>query len=781
MSDVLGVPFSNISAKPVGEFLAGFIAPKTPEEAQAMAVMAAQPGIVEANFRNPAIIKALRKTMSSEMKARGPASFTMKEVTPGRIVGRQDNIPFDITGLENPATGKQYTPEEFMTMIKTDYPEDLAHMKWEPPTQVEEIDPNELILRGTWWHGMSRRAREKIGITPVSSQLAGGGLARAFETGFPRSHHTPRIGEPAGVSLSMLPTVGKNFAADEYIHRVLPLFGDNPSKKVVNLMTEGGRAVLNDAYDKALNEILWKPGQYETVGDKLVRELRYATDANYSADQAFANVRNSLNTGREFNREFNALQSQKLMDQGYRGMLYNPYRGGYSEYELLMFDPKHALPLDFRRLSDYAPKRLTKGASTEALKAMGKSGKEQLATPGVQKGLGKLETGGPQRLGEIYQERSIVDRLTPENKQKILDAIPNEADRRKVETLLSTKPETPYKDIQLKGKLGEPVPAGGGVMGVAKKALVGALGHTPASELSHFIGVHWPVETLEFTPKIPNNMTAQEVLDTLKLLVSKDPNASYNEALIAVKLASVDKATQVAIDAKFPGKQAGGPVEAGKPYIVGEAGEEFYVPGGEGGPWLGEYGEAKVWQPGLHRYGTSQGYFELKNHPTHSSYYDAGAARAFIAAAKRHGVDPVLYTALGISESRLGQADNYNLPRINLDAHSDELEKLYGRSNWFDAAPDWMSQSLDLIDFGARYLASTIKRYPGNLLKGVQAYSGVGRKAYGGTADEGRRFFGKDIKDINFWRDKPQAKRVLEIYELLKKDPQMERLLKNAD
>jgi len=86
-----------------------------------------------------------------------------------------------------------------------------------------------------------------------------------------------------------------------------------------------------------------------------------------------------------------------------------------------------------------------------------------------------------------------------------------------------------------------------------------------------------------------------------------------------------------------------------------------------------------------------------------------------------------------------------------------------------------------LIDYGARYLAEGIKNYPNDLLSGVQAYSGVGKKPYGGRTDPNEKFFNKKAKDTNFWRDKPQAKRVLAIYNILKKNPKMAEIIADIE
>lgn len=194
------------------------------------------------------------------------------------------------------------------------------------------------------------------------------------------------------------------------------------------------------------------------------------------------------------------------------------------------------------------------------------------------------------------------------------------------------------------------------------------------------------------------------------------------------------------------------------------------------GPWEGPYEKPANWQQkrwnDLEVYNNPKGWFWFGDHKTHSDYYDVGIARLFAEKAKQHGVDPLLYVALGISESGLGNQAAEDWPRINFDAHRDEMVKLYGdRINNIARGPEEHYERMeDLVDFGARHLARSLKRYPKDLLSGVQAYSGTGRVPYGGDTEEGHRFFGKDIDKIDLWKEKPQGKRILGIYERLKKD-----------
>ena len=131
-------------------------------------------------------------------------------------------------------------------------------------------DPIDQILRGSWYHGLSREARTHLPENPQFTNWyakenlphSDFALSLANETGFPKSLHNTqsisnKLGEPAGVSLSLNPVKsGQNFSPDQYIHRVQPQYGGPPTERVVNLMTQEGRNTLNDAYDVVANSYL---------------------------------------------------------------------------------------------------------------------------------------------------------------------------------------------------------------------------------------------------------------------------------------------------------------------------------------------------------------------------------------------------------------------------------------------------------------------------------------------------------------------------------------------
>lgn len=384
-------------------------------KAQAFGALDPMLGMIMPNYRTPEAIQQLRKVMAREMRSRGP-------------IGQIGPEEFTRIGKE----GTYFTPER--------------------------LDPIDQILRGSWYHGMSMPAREAVadtrgnlsnirellstdqgktklmsylspedkaaqayimsgkatpawvaeylswGSIPKDLSFSPATLGTVFESGFPVSHHdalslSNKLGEPSGVSLTMLPTKARAFSADEFIHRVLPQYGGPPTERTVNLMTPEGRKMLNDAYDVVLNQ-MFKPSQ------ELTTSLKHTGMGGTFPD--FDIFLPSLDT-----KLFNQGLSQQLQSQGKRGILYNPKR--WDEYEMLMLDPKYVLPLDYRSVEEYGSKGRFRGPADIPQ-----------VTPGTRKGLSQIQdlmTQNASRLGDIYSERPWVQRINDVNKYKLLQMI----------------------------------------------------------------------------------------------------------------------------------------------------------------------------------------------------------------------------------------------------------------------------------------------------------------------------------------------------------------------
>lgn len=172
------------------------------------------------------------------------------------------------------------------------------------------------------------------------------------------------------------------------------------------------------------------------------------------------------------------------------------------------------------------------------------------------------------------------------------------------------------------------------------------------------------------------------------------------------------------------------------------------------------------------------------DHPMYSDWYSKDMITKFSIAAKKYGVDPYDYIALGIVESGLGRQHPSNPSRVLEQLHGERIQKLYPEfPNYLTRAMAGESKiqiladkSRDiLIDYGARYLSEQLKKYP-DKESGIQAYSGTGKTVYGGDVSFIRdvygttRMFGKPFQQIDFWKEKPQAKRILDTSKKLKEN-----------
>ena len=434
-----------------GPGLLSSMMPESLQEAYIGGLLNMTPGYLAANYRSPEAIQALRKMMAEEMRSRGPVAYN-KQVS---------SVP---RALSNDELDVMYG--SWQDYIKR-FGEDTANVQY----SKLKPDPIEQILRGSWYHGMSDEARSKmnpsgfayqdifpieknmptgnltwepgLGFIPKSEymlpkaemyldQLSDklrretGSLVRVNKYGFPISHHdaasiSNKLGEPSGISLSMLPTKAQQFSADEFLHRVLPMYGGSPRERVVNLMTPEGRAALNDAYDIVANKSLFTKNKVlgsefspaDTVIDFTNRSSKWLKP---DIERFFSQVYDSSypDIG-----GFNQALSSQLQSSGYRGLLYNPQR--WNEYEMLMLDPKYVLPLDYRKVGEYV-----KHPVTLPISGMEKVIPESTATPGTRKGLSQIQDLMQQnasRLGDIYAERPWTQRLSQENKQQLLELI----------------------------------------------------------------------------------------------------------------------------------------------------------------------------------------------------------------------------------------------------------------------------------------------------------------------------------------------------------------------
>jgi hypothetical protein len=195
------------------------------------------------------------------------------------------------------------------------------------------------------------------------------------------------FGEPKGISLSADPDVAHGFGTS--VRRVRPLYGDVPEKAIIDQTSEMGRQVLQDTYRDTIKDYLKElpEGDFEELMSRPVYDkLKVLIGRNYGTSD-----------------EFNIRLTERLREQGYKGLLYSPRRGDYDEYELKMFDPENVLQLDKRGPYQFTSAKDIKSKVMDTVTFNEKKGPDlrqwrQETEPGTL-GLGSLR--------EIYQEVNI--------------------------------------------------------------------------------------------------------------------------------------------------------------------------------------------------------------------------------------------------------------------------------------------------------------------------------------------------------------------------------------
>lgn len=188
------------------------------------------------------------------------------------------------------------------------------------------------LLRGVWWHGRT------------TAPEAGKTLKKA------RIRTDKYFGEPVGVSLSKDPEIAYRFAkfsptksgeAKLEISRVKPLFkGADPKDVILDAGTKEGHKVYKDAYEDTVRGIFREDKMFlEGVSDTPI--IDYADFKDYLVGATKDNTA----------KFFNTRLTENLKDRGYKGMLWNPRRGG-GEAELKIFDSDNILTVDKRNLSN---------------------------------------------------------------------------------------------------------------------------------------------------------------------------------------------------------------------------------------------------------------------------------------------------------------------------------------------------------------------------------------------------------------------------------------------
>jgi hypothetical protein len=435
--------------------IAGGIMPETPKDAYESGIigMGPMPADIAANYRSPEMIQSLRKAMAAENRARGAINQSWD----------RSKTPMPTSEWERTWASE---PNEYLSAVQgTDRGK---------TNLISSPDPVDQILRGSWFHGMRPEARaaltesiagkpEQFGflsneqieklVPHVSKDFAGRGypfnedaaLSVANAHGFPGSTHAnpsyTRYGEPYGVSITASPSVAASgFSPDQMIHRVQPLYGGPPTEAIIPMWRPEGVKAMNEGYNTAFNQMLGQgvtiadlnkmqhlgiPTGYIQPGEPFLKALKgpfeTASFMNQPLEEKVAKLGESMGSSQPITANFNTLYSKALQAQGKRGILYSPQR--YGEYEMLMLDPSFVRPLDYRKATEYT------GHSSRNLPVNNQySGNLQALgiTPGGFKGYTAAQPefqSGTTRLSDVFNQVPWVDRISEENKRRMLELI----------------------------------------------------------------------------------------------------------------------------------------------------------------------------------------------------------------------------------------------------------------------------------------------------------------------------------------------------------------------
>jgi hypothetical protein len=382
------------------------------------------PAAIHPGNRTPEQLRLLRRLMQEEQRARGPVAL----------------------GLPKP--GYRYpSEEEWIHGFEGLSPADARGAQIQL-TELGALDPTDLYARGQFYTGMRHPTREAVKAQGFADPLEG-----VFTTGFPASDHSggPSIssawGEASGVSTTARASLAKQFAADRsIIHRVMPLFGGPPRERSLNLMQNEGKNALQDVYDTVFNRMAQEQGGQllSRVGNRINSEGTIGGLSGQGVTNRLNNILHSEAMGLA-GGDFNRALSQELLGRGKRALIFNPNR--HNEYEMLMLDPKHVLPIDYRPYQEY-----TQGVESRAKRSLDPytylPTRWREISPGGRKGLEGLkpemeEGAGRENLRYLYQERPWTQRLDQESKDQLLQWLQPEL-REQVGSAIHG-PTTPYE------------------------------------------------------------------------------------------------------------------------------------------------------------------------------------------------------------------------------------------------------------------------------------------------------------------------------------------------
>ena len=306
-------------------------------------------------------------------------SFVFSEEPTKSLSGQRGkesgDITRDILGLAM-LLGASRDISRSYRVFRKDYLKELEESVKNLPEDVKYLKPYiRKFMEGPFFHGTSNEAAEKI----MKEGFSGKGISK--------------IGEPAGVSLTRLPRVAKAFSAMQpapgttlrvapVVHPdlIYPAFSKTAGEKLLSAYKKSAEIPFRSPEDLSpISPFTSKAPKIEGSFEESIPQLYESLHKHYRkkyaealSPQHFFNFLNSV-LSMDFRQRFNESLAKSLQRSEIEGLIYNPKR--FYEYEMRLFDPKKAVPLESRSAYDPAYERYSPKASQviESLEAFSRT------------------------------------------------------------------------------------------------------------------------------------------------------------------------------------------------------------------------------------------------------------------------------------------------------------------------------------------------------------------------------------------------------------------------
>jgi len=294
-------------------------------------------------------------------------SFAFSEEPTKSLSGQRGkesgDITRDILGLAM-LLGASRDVSRGYRVFRKDYLKELEGAVKNLPEDVRHLRSyTKKFMEGPFFHGTSEKAAEKI-----------------MKEGF-SSKGISKIGEPAGVSLTRLPSVARTFSnigdtsgvtlrVAPVVHPdlIYPAFSKTAGEKLLSSYRESMKIPFRSPEDLSqISPFTHKAPQLEGSFEESIPQLYEALNKHYrnkyaeplSPQHFFSFLNSTLST--DFRQRFSESLAKSLQRSEIEGLIYNPKR--FYEYEMRLFDPKKAVPLESRSPYDPAYERYNPRAS----------------------------------------------------------------------------------------------------------------------------------------------------------------------------------------------------------------------------------------------------------------------------------------------------------------------------------------------------------------------------------------------------------------------------------